>query len=225
MQSATLCVFFQPSDKPRPLLEQRIVRELDRPAVGDEQSPLDENGEDASDVAVFLGVEFLSGRAPAGECLATLAGDQAEHDLPPHLLIVSRKQLKSSVRSAPTSAGSTSRAARSAGPSIARRSSPVVIGPSSAWFGPSRSASSTYGATRPKKSARRAIRIAARRLGSHAASTSASMNADRSASTTDAANTSSNWSTATSKRSPDGTRSSTSDRTQPRATLSTAAGH
>ena len=37
--------------------------------------------------------------------------------------------------SASTSAGSTSRPARSAGPSIARRSSPRVIGPSSTWFG------------------------------------------------------------------------------------------
>ena len=36
VQSAALRVFFQPSDKPRPLLEQRIVRELDCPVVGDE---------------------------------------------------------------------------------------------------------------------------------------------------------------------------------------------
>ena len=63
----------------------------------------------------------------------------------------------------------------SAGPSIARRSSPVRHRAKQHWFGPTRSANSTYGATRPKKSARSAISASDRRSGSQAASTRAAM--------------------------------------------------
>ena len=65
MQAAALRVLLQPFDEPRPLLEQRLVDELDRSVVGDEQPALDQRREHARDALVVVGVELAARHAPA----------------------------------------------------------------------------------------------------------------------------------------------------------------
>ena len=77
VQAAALSVLLQPVDEPRPLVEQRLVHELDLPVVGDEQPALDQRREHMLDALVVIGIELAARHAAAREGVA-LAGNEPE---------------------------------------------------------------------------------------------------------------------------------------------------
>lgn len=81
-------VVVEPRRKPRPVLQESLVYELDGPVVCDQQPTLDQLCEDMRHALVVVGVEFRARHAPARGGLALAAGHQPEQDPPCDLLLL-----------------------------------------------------------------------------------------------------------------------------------------
>ena len=80
MKHAPVRAFGEPADESWPMLEQRLVNELDGPVVGDEQSAFDECLQHLRDAFVIGGAQFGTSDPPPREHLAVAARDEPEDD-------------------------------------------------------------------------------------------------------------------------------------------------
>jgi hypothetical protein len=110
VQAATLHVFVQPLGEPRPLFDQRLVHELDRPVVGDEQPSLDQRREHARDPLVVVGVELVACCAPARDRFTAAAVDEPEQNPARHLLLIVAERGEGGLGMASDGASNASRA-------------------------------------------------------------------------------------------------------------------
>ena len=88
MQATTLRVLVQPLGEPRPPLQQRLVHQLDGPAVRDQQAPLDQR----RDLLVLVGIELVARHAPARDCFTVAVGEPEQDPTRDLLLIVGERR-------------------------------------------------------------------------------------------------------------------------------------
>jgi hypothetical protein len=80
VQASSLRVLLEPAHEPRPLVEERLVDELDGLVVDDEQSTSDEGRGYARNALVVVGVELRTRHSPSRQCFAVASGDESERD-------------------------------------------------------------------------------------------------------------------------------------------------
>src|SRR6476661_3818451 len=97
VEPATLRVLLQPQLQPRPLLEERLVHELDAAVVGHEEPPFDQNRQHARDLLVAVGVELGATDTPSRQRLASTTGYQPKQDSARDLPLVLAKRPERSV--------------------------------------------------------------------------------------------------------------------------------